>query len=116
MEIRLELKSAAPRKAIVMTKGDFEDLTTQLDSQRRSVSFDNYDITVRQLLDMFETGAIDIAPDYQRQFIWDNFRQSELIESVLLGIPVPSLFMATNRDATWELGAVYKVIDAGIEP
>lgn len=46
---------------------------------------------------------VDIAPEYQRHFVWDEARQSALIESLFLGIPIPSLFMATNRDASWEV-------------
>ncbi|MES2418971.1 MAG: DUF262 domain-containing protein [Bacteroidota bacterium] len=75
----------------------------QLDNNRHSVSFDNYDITVRQLYDMIVDRQIDVAPDYQRHFIWDSIRQSQLIESLFLGIPVPNLFMATNKDSTWEV-------------
>ena len=75
----------------------------QIDKNRKSVAFDSYDITIRQLYDMAVEGLIDVAPEYQRHFIWDNARQSQLIESILLGIPVPSLFMATNRDSTWEV-------------
>lgn len=75
----------------------------QLDDNRRTVSFDSYDITLKQLYDMLCQGMIDIAPDYQRHFVWDAKRQSALIESLFLGIPVPSLFMATNRDASWEV-------------
>ena len=75
----------------------------QLDKNRMSVSFDSYDIAVRQIYDMVCEKNIDIAPDYQRHFIWDEERQSQLIESIFLGIPVPSLFMATNRDSTWEV-------------
>jgi uncharacterized protein with ParB-like and HNH nuclease domain len=75
----------------------------QLDDNRRTVAFDSYDITVRQLYSMIIEGEIDISPEYQRHFIWDEERQSALIESIYLGIPVPSLFMATNRDATWEV-------------
>lgn len=67
------------------------------------MDFDTYDISVQQLLSMLQSGNIDIAPAYQRRFRWDDERCSELIESLLLGIPVPSLFMATNKDATWEL-------------
>ena len=52
---------------------------------------------------MVESGAIDVAPAYQRQFRWDNSKRARLVESVFLGVPVPSLFMATNRDGTWEL-------------
>lgn len=78
-------------------------LISQLDKQRRTVDFDTYDITVQQLISMVESKAIDVAPVYQRQFRWDQLRRSHLIESVFLGVPVPSLFMATNRDGTWEL-------------
>ncbi len=89
----------SPQKKISMAAS----LQTQLDDQRRAVSFDSYDLSVRQLLEMFESGEIEVPPEYQRQFIWDPVRESQLIESVLLGIPVPSLFMATNKDATWEI-------------
>lgn len=79
------------------------ELTSQLDEHKRRVSFDTYDITVQQLITMFRDGAIDVAPVYQRQYRWDAARQSRLIESIFLGIPVPSLFMAANADGTWEL-------------
>lgn len=75
----------------------------QIEKNRKSVSFDSYDITIRQLCDMVIELMIDIAPEYQRHFVWDETRQSQLIESILLGIPVPSLFMATNKDSTWEV-------------
>ena len=75
----------------------------EIKEQRRSVGFDSYDITIKQLVDMVAEKAINIAPSYQRHFVWDIKRQSQLVESFLLGIPVPSLFMATNDDATWEV-------------
>lgn len=78
-------------------------MTTQFDSQRRKVDVDNFDVTVRELVRMVESGEIDRAPEYQRKFRWDETRESKLIESVLLGLPVPTIFMATNKDGTWEL-------------
>jgi hypothetical protein len=82
---------------------DIIKIQTQVDENRRSVAFDSYDLAVRQLFDMTAEGMIDVAPEYQRHFIWNETRQSQLIESLILGIPVPSLFMATNRDSTWEV-------------
>lgn len=79
------------------------DLVAQLDEQKRKVDFDSFDITVKELTSMVSDKMIDIAPDYQRQFRWDDRRQSAFIESILLGIPIPTLFMAANRDGTWEL-------------
>lgn len=79
----------------------------QLDGNRRKVDFDTYDITVDELVRRVSTGRIEVAPSYQRQFRWDEERQSRLIESVLLGIPIPPLFLATNihkdQGASWEI-------------
>ena len=80
-----------------------EALITQLDQQRRKVDFDTYDVIVQQLITMVESGAIDVSPAYQRQFRWNKIKRSNLVESVLLGVPIPSLFMAANKDGTWEL-------------
>ena len=79
------------------------DIQNQLERERKLVSFDSYDLSVRQLIDMIEGGEIFVPPEYQRQFIWEPQRQSVLIESIFLGIPIPSLFMATNPDSTWEV-------------
>lgn len=76
---------------------------TEIRDERRNVGFDSYDITVKQLIDMVSENQINIAPEYQRRFVWDDVRQSHLVESIFLGIPIPSLFMATNEDATWEV-------------
>ncbi|MFN9321313.1 MAG: DUF262 domain-containing protein, partial [Chitinophagales bacterium] len=42
-------------------------------------------------------------PEYQRAFRWDNYKQTRFIESILLGIPVPPIFVAETKTATWEL-------------
>jgi uncharacterized protein with ParB-like and HNH nuclease domain len=79
------------------------DLITQLNEQKRKVDFNSYDISVKELISMVRDDIINIAPEYQRQFRWKEDRQSVLIESIFLGIPIPSLFMATNIDGSWEL-------------
>ncbi|HDY75309.1 MAG TPA: DUF262 domain-containing protein, partial [Candidatus Marinimicrobia bacterium] len=56
-----------------------------------------------EIVSMADEGIIDVAPEYQRQFRWPEENQSKFIESVFLGIPIPSLFTAANRDGTWEL-------------
>jgi len=88
-------------------ENDPEQQRQQLDEQRRKVDFDSYDVTADDLIRRVERLRIEIAPVYQRQFRWDVMRQSQLIESLLLGIPVPPLFMATNsasgKQAQWEV-------------
>ncbi|MEE3848970.1 DUF262 domain-containing protein [Gordonia sp. LSe1-13] len=78
-------------------------MTRQLDNLRRKVDVDNYTITVRELLSMADNEELHRAPTYQRKFRWDREAESRLIESILLGLPIPNLFFATNDDGTWEV-------------
>jgi hypothetical protein len=79
------------------------DLEDQLRAQRRTVDFDTFDIHTKQLIQMLKDNEIHVSPKYQRKFRWEDDRCSQFIESLMLGIPVPSLFMATNKENDWEL-------------
>ena len=79
------------------------ELEDQLKTQRKTVDFDTFDISAQQLLSMLASRQVWIPKAYQRQFRWGPDRCSQFIESLLLGIPIPSLFMATNPDNTWEV-------------
>ena len=46
---------------------------------------------------------LNISPEYQRLFQWSATSESRLIESLMLGLPVPSIFVATNDDFTLEV-------------
>ena len=52
------------------------EVQDQLDLNRKTVGFDSYDITIRQLYGMVVDGIIDVAPEYQRHFVWQEDRQS----------------------------------------
>lgn len=81
------------------------ELYDQLLEQRKKVDFNTYDFSVKELISLVAVDKVlDIAPDYQRQFRWDDERQSSLVESIFLGLPIPTLFMATNgNEGSWEL-------------
>jgi hypothetical protein len=78
-------------------------LQAELDRHRRSVDTDYFDLSLREIMRMIQEREIQIAPEYQRQFRWSDDTQSALIESFLLGFPIPAIFVATNNDATWEV-------------
>jgi len=82
---------------------NFSAVLAEIQKERRTVGFDTYDITIKQLIDMIAEKNINVSPDYQRKFVWDDVRQSQLIESIFLGIPIPNIFMATNADSSWEV-------------
>ncbi len=54
--------------------------------------------TVHDILRRIETGSFIMNPDFQRDFIWPEDKQSKLIESVLMRIPLPVFYLAENDD------------------
>lgn len=63
------------------------------------------DLSLRTIADMVKTEAIDVAPEFQRRERWGPEKRSALIESFLLNIPVPPIYLAED-----EFGS-YSVID-----
>ena len=59
------------------------DISVQLSEQKRKVDFKTYDISVKELISMVNDGIVNVSPNYQRKFRWDDQRQSKLIESIL---------------------------------
>ena len=57
-----------------------------------SIYVENKPFSIRQLMDLIEQGDLDLAPNFQRHFVWDRTRQSLLIESILLGLPLPAWY------------------------
>lgn len=70
---------------------------------RTELKTDSYTTTISDLLGTYKRGDLRIDPEYQRLFRWDLERQSEYIESLLLNIPTPPLFFATNPDGKSEV-------------
>lgn len=56
-----------------------------------------------ELMNMFEDGELFITPEYQRVFRWSDFQQTRFLESILLGIPIPPIFVAEDGNGKWEV-------------
>lgn len=68
------------------------------------LSFDidywSYNITYDQLSRLYENEKI-IVPDMQRGYVWDHVQASKLIESIIMGLPLPSLFLIKQTDGKY---------------
>lgn len=64
------------------------------------------DLTPANIVDMIDAGIIEI-PLFQRNFVWDIKKASRLVESLILGLPVPELFFYSDGDEN----TTYKIID-----
>jgi hypothetical protein len=78
-------------------------LTKEIEKAQRLVRTDAYQMSVGEIVSMYENEEIIVDPEFQRLFRWNIGQKSKLIESLLLGIPLPSIFVFEKDDGKWEL-------------
>jgi len=76
----------------------YED-ESETEIENEGYPIDNYEITatpndfnIITIFNFIETGSINI-PGFQRNYVWDIKRASKLIESLIIGLPVPQIFL-----------------------
>lgn len=78
-------------------------LENLLDDVKKNVKTDAYPMSIGEIQSMYEREEIILRPQYQRYFRWTSEQKSKLIESILIGLPLPSFFMAQNEGGKWEV-------------
>ena len=81
---------------------DREVADAQIKQKQSDVDYDTKDFTIDYIIKAFQDDYFYI-PEYQRKFVWDAKRQRRFIESVLLGLPIPFLFIAEMDDGRLEI-------------
>jgi hypothetical protein len=89
---------------MVTTKAKRVDqLQKQIDAKRSEIHSDQYSISIGEIANMYRDGEVDIHPEFQRFYRWTDEQKSRFVESILLGIPIPSLFVAQREDGKWDV-------------
>lgn len=78
-------------------------LANEIEVAQRLVRTDAYQMSIGEIITMYSNKEIIIDPEFQRLFRWNIGQKSKLIESLLLGIPLPSIFVFEKEDGRWEL-------------
>jgi hypothetical protein len=73
---------------------DERDLDTLTAADFEPLRVSSVDWTVGTLLDQIEMNELDIAPSFQRRNAWGDVKRSRLVESLILGVPVPQVILA----------------------
>lgn len=76
----------------------------QIPKELRKIRTQAYDKSVEDTVRMIEKGRIFLQPDFQRYSqVWDYKTASQLIESVLLNVPIPPIYVAEEDDGSWNI-------------
>ena len=78
-------------------------LEEQILKTRKVIRTDRMDMSFGEIMNMYDEGELIISPEFQRIFRWKADMQTRFIESLLLGIPIPPIFVAETGNNVWEL-------------
>ncbi|RYY48716.1 MAG: DUF262 domain-containing protein [Chitinophagaceae bacterium] len=78
-------------------------LQQEINEKKKKIHTDGYPMSIGELISLYRDGELDIHPEFQRFFRWSPQQKSKLIESILLGIPIPSIFVSQREDGVWDV-------------
>ncbi len=78
-------------------------LKAEIELASRSVITDSYPVSIGEIASIYHDNELDIHPEFQRMFRWDDNQKSRLIESIFLGIPIPPIFVFQSENNVWEV-------------
>lgn len=73
----------------------------EIPKEVRKITTQAYDKSVYDIVRMIEDKEIRLNPEYQRNYVWDNKKASMLIESIILNVPIPVIYVSQEEDDTW---------------
>jgi len=80
-----------------------KEVDDEINDRKKDLQNGKLDMSFGELSNMFNEGDLIIRPEFQRLFRWNNYQKTRLIESILVGIPIPSIFVVENDKGQWEL-------------
>jgi hypothetical protein len=78
-------------------------LQKEIDQARSDIRTDGYPVSIGEWISLYQNEELDLHPEFQRFFRWSEFQKSRLIESILLGIPIPQIFVHQRKDGIWDV-------------
>ncbi|MBS8266420.1 DUF262 domain-containing protein [Mesobacillus boroniphilus] len=78
-------------------------LKEEINKKAKEIQADGYPMSIGELINMYKDEELVINPEFQRFFRWTDLQKTKLIESILLGIPIPPIFVSQRDDGVWDV-------------
>ena len=79
------------------------DLRSELIEKRGEIYTTQMTMSVGELISLYTDEEINLEPAFQRVFRWSEQQEKNFIESILLGYPIPSIFVLQREDGIWDV-------------
>ncbi|ADL06552.1 DUF262 domain-containing protein [Lacrimispora saccharolytica] len=84
-------------------KSSQEELLSSIEEGRNTLQTDKLDMSFGEIMSMYEKEEIIINPSFQRLYRWSDYQKARFLESIIIGIPIPPIFVAEDENGRWEL-------------
>lgn len=78
-------------------------LSERIKSLKKEIATDSYSMSIGELINIYSDHEIDIHPKFQRLFRWTPYQKTRFIESIMLNIPIPPIFVSQNENGVWDV-------------
>jgi uncharacterized protein with ParB-like and HNH nuclease domain len=80
-----------------------DNLQAEIDKKRQEIRPDSYSMSIGEWISLYQQGEVEIHPEFQRFFRWNDYQKTRLIESIILGLPIPPIFVSQRDDGVWDV-------------
>jgi Protein of unknown function DUF262 len=94
-----------------------DTLQVEIDKKRQEIRPDSYSMSIGEWVSLYQQQEVEIHPEFQRFFRWNDYQKTKLIESIILGFPIPPIFVSQREDGVWDvvdglqrLSTIYQLI------
>jgi hypothetical protein A60131_14695 len=78
-------------------------LNEEIRNKSSQIFRDAYQMSIGELANLYKDDELEVHPEFQRVFRWTEFQKTKLIESIMLNIPIPSIFVSQNEEGIWDV-------------
>ncbi len=80
-----------------------DTLQAEIDKKRQEIRPDSYSMSIGEWVSLYQQQEVEIHPEFQRFFRWNDYQKTKLIESIILGFPIPPIFVSQREDGVWDV-------------
>lgn len=78
-------------------------LQDEIKKKSSEIYKESYQMSIGELANLYRDEEIDVHPEFQRLYRWSDYQKTKLIESVMLNIPIPQIYVSQNEEGVWDV-------------
>lgn len=78
-------------------------LQDEIEKKASEIYKEAYQMSLGELANLYRDGELDIHPEFQRLYRWSDYQKTKLIESIMLNIPIPQIYVSQNEEGVWDV-------------